>query len=237
MKLTSRAARAARPQVAPVDESQPTGGTKLEWDPQDHGGLSLERAWRLAATNGLEGIAAAIGAPRSDPVNESDFLPGRASYYEPGRSFTAAQRQAAFMESGCRPTVPHPKPSDVWPWPLARGEPPFGSEPPGRIRVERSIFTSQTSAAQAYSSRAAAGRLPHGAADRAALYQTIKDDMEPWKSELPMREAGATGRPAPPKPVGLGGSMARSEIEMEGSWVTPGAGPMEATPRVPSPVF
>ena len=105
------------------------------------------------------------------------------------------------MESGCRPTVPHPKPPDVWPWPLARGEPPFGSEPPGRIRVERSIFTSQTSAAQAYSSRAAAGRLPRGAADRAALYQTIKDDMEPWKSELPMREAAVMGKPAP-KAVG-----------------------------------
>ena len=113
--------------VAPTDENTPAVG--LLWHPTEHGSVPLETAWRLATTNGLAPLAARVGAPRSDPVNETEFLPGAPNQLVAGRPFTPAQRQAAYMAGFNRPTVRTPAPADVWPWPLARGAAPFGEEP------------------------------------------------------------------------------------------------------------
>ena len=120
------------------------------------------------------------------------------------------------MVGANRPTVRTPNPPDVWPWPLARGDGPFGAEPNARIRSERSIYSKVHAGAHAAAVRACAGRLPGGAADRDALFESVKGGMEPYKSRLPPKETP----PAVDVP--------------EGQWVTPGATPMEPTPSVPS---
>jgi len=94
------------------------------------------------------------------------------------------------MAGGCRPTVRQPAPADVWPWPLARGAPPYGSEPPERVPVERSVFVNPQRAAAEAAGRAARGRMPAGSADLAALHMSIQDGMEPWKSGMPKLRGG-----------------------------------------------
>lgn len=217
--------------VAPVDEN--TTALGLQWHGSEHGAVPLEIAWRLAAANGLAPLAAAIGAQRADPVNETDFMPGAPNHIVPGQPFTSAQRQAAYMMPGLRPTVHTPAPADVWPWPLARGEPPFGEEPPSRILIERSIFTKPSAAAGAYAERVATGSLPAGKANRAALTQSIRDDMEPWRSELRKRyvamgsaDNAADAATVAPPPLSGGARP---------SWLTPGeSAPLLPTPHVPS---
>ena len=96
------------------------------------------------------------------------------------------------------------------------GERPFGEEPPGRILVERSVFTKPKDAAAAAACRVANGR-PAALAkslDRTELAETIRLQMEPFKSA----EAGV--KRATAAAVGLAG----------------GVGPMEPTPAVPSAV-
>jgi hypothetical protein len=207
----------------------------VDWDAEEHGSVGLETAWRLATSNGLARAAAAAGAPRLDAARESVFLPPHPSVVMAGRGPTPAQRQAAFMESELRSTVPAKVPPGVWPYPLPRGAPPFGEEPPGRMQVERSIFASLDAAADAAAGRAAAShRPPSGAAERSMLAASIQSDMEPWRSELPKLRASRGLLPAAPAPAQSvpteGGATAG------GAWLTPGATPLQPTPAVPSGV-
>ena len=233
--------------VAPVDAA--TVHTRgLEWHPVEHGQLPLDRAYRLAVTNGLEEVARAVGAPRRETVNETAFLPGAPNFVAPGRAYTPSQRQAAVRDGGLRPTVRERAPADVWPWPLVRGEAPYGEEPSERILVERSIFTKPQNAASAAAVRAADSRAPAGSADRDALYRGIIDDMEPWRTELPRRQAsmgraGASAHKLTTTVVGEAASVpweasaaasAPPHATNAASWFTRGTGPLQPTPQVPN---
>jgi len=143
------------------------------------------------------------------------------------------------MENGLRPTVRTPVPDELWPWPLPRGEPPYGEEPPERIQIERSVFSRLGTAVSAAALRAAEGRIPAGAADRTALTASIKADMEPWKTEIPRRRAALRPPGAlidPPQPVGALRASLGGGASSTSTWLTPGAAPMEATPEVPNAV-
>ena len=201
--------------VAQPDEN--TNKVGLKWDTEEHGSLSLEAAYNRATLAGCEEFALAVGAPRFNISNETDFKPGHTSHILHGRPITPAQRQSAYMHNALRTTTPiEPYPDDIWPYPLPRGERPFGEEPPSRILVERSVFVKPEDAAAAAACRVANGRPAElvKSLDRSELAERIRVQMEPFKSDevRGKRKAAAVG--------GLAG----------------GVGPMAPTPAVPSAV-
>jgi hypothetical protein len=171
-----------------------------------------------------------VGAPRYEVRTSSEYVPQARSIwassakpkfgvhaepiaFAPDAATTTrpppTMRQAAYMEPNLRSTYKPAVPRDAWPWPLAQP-----TAPPTRHDVERTIFQSHRTAARSAAAKAAASTLPEGSADQSMLHDSIYAQM---KREAPApRTVPLPHRAAPRRP---------------GTWVTPGATPMQPTPR------